>query len=155
MTALFRRVLCLFVAMLINTGLDDAQAADDSTNKTWDGYLGAGIMSIPKYAGSDDKQTLFITLAMLEYGEMAYIHRDRVGVRLWNSDGKKMAFGIAAQPRFGFYAKDGVRLSGMSARHDAAEGGPISNGNCRSCHSAWPILQTGRIRVAATRFASP
>jgi len=80
-------------------------------------------MFMPKYVGSGDKVTRPIPLAMLEYEETAYIHLDRAGVRLWNTDDKKMALGIAAQPRFGFHAKDGSRLTGMSVRRDAIEGG--------------------------------
>ncbi len=125
MTAFFRRVLCLLVVMLIDPGLCGAQTTDESTKKTWDGYLGAGAMFMPKYVGSADKVTRPVPLAMLEYEETAYIHLDRAGVRLWNSDDKKMAFGIAAQPRFGFHAKDGDRLTGMSTRRDAIEGGVV------------------------------
>ncbi len=79
-------------------------------------------MLLPQYVGGANKVARPVPLAMLEYEETAYIHLDRAGVRLWNID-DKMAFGIAAQPRFGFHAKDGNRLTGMSTRRDAIEGG--------------------------------
>lgn len=125
MTASFHRVLCLLVVMLIDPNLCGAQTTDESTKKTWDGYLGAGAMFMPKYAGSSDSKARLVPLAMLEYEETAYIHLDRAGVRLWNTDDKKMAFGIAAQPRFGFHAKDGDRLTGMSTRRTTIEGGAV------------------------------
>jgi len=125
MTAFFRRVLCLLVVVLIDPSLCGAQTAEESAKKTWDGYLGAGAMFMPKYVGSADKVTRPVPLAMLEYEETAYIHLDRAGVRLWNTDDKKMAIGIAAQPRFGFHAKDGDRLTGMPTRRDAIEGGAV------------------------------
>lgn len=123
MTAFFRRGFCLLAVILIDPNFCNAQASDDSTKKTWDGYLGAGAMFMPKYVGGADKVIRLVPLATLEYRETAYIHLDRAGVRLWNTDDKKMAFGIAAQPRFGFHAKDGARLTQMSTRRDAIEGG--------------------------------
>ena len=123
MTTFFGRVLCLLVVMLLDPSLCAAQTTEESAKKTWDGYLGAGAMFMPKYAGSADSKTRLVPLVMLEYEETAYIHLDRAGARLWNTDDKKMAFGIAAQPRFGFHAKDGDRLTGMSTRRDAIEGG--------------------------------
>lgn len=78
---------------------------------------------MPRYTGGGAHETDPIPLAMIEYKETAYIHFDRAGVRLWNSADKKMALGIAAEPRFGFHAGDGARLAGMSTRRDAIEGG--------------------------------
>jgi outer membrane protein len=120
-----RQALCLLAVTLIGLTCCDAQAADESSKKTLDGYLGAGAMSLPKYVGSADQVTRAVPLAMIEYKETIYIQLDRVGVRLWNTDDKKMAFGIAAQPRFGFHANDGARLSGMSTRRDSIEGGAV------------------------------
>ena len=125
MTAFFRRVLCLLVVMLIDPNLCGAQTTEESAKKTWDGYLCAGAMFMPKYVGSADNKARLVPLAMLEYEETAYIHLDRAGVRLWNADDKKMALGIAAQPRFGFHAKDGDRLTGMSIRSSTIEGGAV------------------------------
>ena len=120
-----RPALCLLAVTLIGLTCCDAQAADESGKKTLDGYLGAGAMSLPKYVGSADQVTRAVPLAMIEYKETIYIQLDRVGVRLWNTDDKKIAFGIAAQPRFGFHANDGARLSGMSTRRDSIEGGAV------------------------------
>lgn len=124
MTALGRRVLCLLAGGLIDPNLCGAQATDESTPKSLDGYLGAGPMVQPKYAGSADSETKLMPLANIEYKETAYIYLNRVGVRFWGSRDKKMALGIAAEPRFGFKAGDGERLAGMATRHDAIEGGP-------------------------------
>ena len=122
MSPYLRHAFCLFVAVLMDPSPYGAQA-DEPANKTLDGYLGAGAMFMPKYAGGANKETRLVPLAMIEYEETAYIHLDRAGVRLWNTDDKKMALGIAAQPRFGFRAQDGDRLTGMSTRSDAIEGG--------------------------------
>ncbi len=80
-------------------------------------------MFYPDYTGSASYHTSPIPLAILEYDETYYIHLDRAGVRLWSSEDKSMAFGLAAEPRFGFHARDGVRLSGMATRRDSVEGG--------------------------------
>ncbi|HYA37993.1 MAG TPA: MipA/OmpV family protein [Candidatus Methylomirabilis sp.] len=124
MTAFLRRVLCLVAVGLIDPNLCGAQATDESTHKSLDGYLGAGPMVLPKYVGSADSETNLMPIANIEYKETAYIYLNRVGVRLWSSGDKKMALGIAAEPRFGFKAGDGERLAGMSTRRDAIEGGP-------------------------------
>jgi outer membrane protein len=123
MTVFFHRARYLLAVILISTDPCLAQAVDTPVTKTLDGYLGAGALSMPKYAGGATNNTRFVPLVMGEYEETAYLHLDRAGVRLWHTDDKKIAIGIAAQPRFGFYAKDGDRLAGMSARHDAVEGG--------------------------------
>ena len=123
MTASFRRAFCLPAAILLVPNLCAAQTTDESTHKALNGYLGAGAMFMPQYVDSAASDTRLLPLAMIEYQETAYIHFDRAGVRLWSADDRKMAFGIAAEPRFGYHAENGGRLAGMSTRRDAIEGG--------------------------------
>ena len=61
---------------------------------------------------------------MFEYKETYYVDLMRAGVRLWSSADKKLAFGLVAEPRFGFKAGDGTRLSGMAERRNSIELGP-------------------------------
>jgi len=112
------------LVIVVNTNLCGAQTSEGSSDKPLDGYLGAGAVVFPKYSGSASHQTWPLPLASFEYRDTAYIHINRAGVRFWNTDDKKMALGVAAQPRFGFSANDGSRLSGMSGRRDRIEGGP-------------------------------
>lgn len=123
MSVFARRAWWLLAMALIHPGLCAAQATEQTEPKMLDGYLGAGIIYMSRYTGGAGYETDPIPLAMIEYKETAYIHFDRAGVRLWSSDDKKMAVGIAAEPRFGFHAEDGARLTGMSTRRDAIEGG--------------------------------
>lgn len=123
MTESLRRVFCLLAALLPVLNIGDAQAADVAGTKTLDGYLGAGVIHMSRYTGGAAYETDPIPLAMIEYKGTAYIHFDRAGIRLWNSADRKMALGIAAEPRFGYHAEDGARLAGMSTRRDAIEGG--------------------------------
>jgi outer membrane protein len=118
-----RRASWFLAAALMCPGLSCAQGADQAPVKMLDGYLGAGALYAPRYAGGAGYETKPIPLAMIEYKETAYVHFDRAGVRLWSSRDKTMALGIAAQPRFGFHARDGERLTGMATRRDAIEGG--------------------------------
>jgi MipA family protein len=120
--ALRRCALCLLAAGLIHPEPGVAQTPDADA-KSLDGYLGAGVMVLPRYSGGAGYETIPVPLAMIEYRETAYVHLDRAGVRLWNSRDKTMALGIAAQPRFGFHARDGAPLAGMATRRDAIEGG--------------------------------
>ncbi|MHB8535310.1 MAG: MipA/OmpV family protein [Sulfuricaulis sp.] len=123
MNASSRRALCLLCTMLAVPEICAAQSTDDSTNAGLDGYLGAGALYMSRYTGGTRYETDPIPLAMIDYKETAYIHFDRAGVRMWSSQDKKMALGIAAEPRFGYHAEDGDRLVGMSTRRDAIEGG--------------------------------
>lgn len=125
MIASSRRALCLICIMLAVPDLCAAQTTDDSTHAALDGYLGAGALYMSRYTGGTRYETDPIPLAMIDYKETAYIHFDRAGVRMWSSRDKKMALGIAAEPRFGYHAEDGARLAGMSTRRDAIEGGAV------------------------------
>lgn len=119
------RRLCVMAAFLLAPNLCGAQTMQASTDSPLDGYLGVGALSFPSYAGSSHTQSWLIPIARIEYRETAYIYLDRVGVRLWSNDAKKIAFGVAGETRLGFHAKDDPSLTGMSTRQDAVEGGPI------------------------------
>jgi outer membrane protein len=123
MTALPRRALWLLAVMVIYPNLCSAQTTEQPTKKSLDGYLGAGVISMPKYVGGTDNAPKPVPIAIIEYEETVYVHFDRAGIRLWNSPDRKMALGLAVQPRFGFHPQDGIRLGGMSTRHDSLEGG--------------------------------
>jgi outer membrane protein len=119
-----RRVLCLVAMIMVVPELYGAVTAAPATDSALDGYLGIGAMSTPDYAGSGRNHVWLAPIANFDYDDTFYVHLDRAGVRLWSNDDQNMAFGIAAEPRFGFRATDGSRLTGMQTRHDAIEGGP-------------------------------
>ena len=120
MNAHLCRSLFGIALFLIVSDLCHAQTVE----KLLDGYVGAGAVTMPKYVGSATDTTRALPLLMVDYREMFYIYLDRAGVRLWSTDDKKLGIGIAAEPRFGFHARDGPRLSGMATRRDRIEGGP-------------------------------
>jgi outer membrane protein len=125
MAVFIRWTFCLYVVTLINPITSFAREVDEPPKKTLDGYLGAGVMYLPKYVGSADQVARPVPLVMLEYKDTVYLQLDRVGLRLWSSDENKIAFGIAAQPRFGFHPHDGAALTGMATRRDSVEGGAV------------------------------
>jgi outer membrane protein len=90
----------------------------------WTGYVGAGVASFPRYTGGKGADVSPVPLLMFEYKETYYVDLMRAGVRLWSTDDKKFALGLAAEPRFGFKAKDGGRLAGMAKRRHSIEVGP-------------------------------
>ena len=117
----------LFLPFLLAAALTlcaSASCRAQATEKALDGYIGAGAVTMSRYTGSDENVTRARPLMMFEYRETFYVYLDRAGVRLWSTDDKKVALGIAAEPRFGFRAKDGPRLAGMATRRDRIEGGP-------------------------------
>lgn len=90
----------------------------------WKGYAGGGAITFPKYTGSRASETIAAPLLMFEYKETVYVDLVRAGIRLWSNADRSLAFGIAAEPRFGFRAADGARLAGMATRRDSIEIGP-------------------------------
>ena len=101
-----------------------AQSVPSAAGKAWTGYAGAGIGAFPKYTGGKGMDAVPVPLLLLEYKETYYVDFVRAGVRLWSSDDKKLALGLAAEPRFGFRSADGPRLGGMSTRRHSLEIGP-------------------------------
>lgn len=90
----------------------------------WKGYAGGGAITFPKYTGGRASETIAAPLLMFEYRETVYVDLVRAGIRLWSNADRSLAFGIAAEPRFGFRAADGARLAGMATRRDSIEIGP-------------------------------
>ena len=142
-TAMFASSLCAAQA--------PAKPASD-----WSGYAGVGPIAFPKYTGGKGADTFIAPLLMFEYKETFYVDLVRAGVRLWSSAGKKMAFGLAAEPRFGFKAGDGPRLAGMAARRDSIEAGPSFEWETpvASVNLAWFGDVTGASKGASLRASA-
>ena len=116
--------LCLAgIAQAQSTGAPEAKAAA-APAKDWTGYAGAGALAFPKYVGGKRTEVWPVPLLSFEYKETFYVDLLRAGVRLWSSDDKKVAIGLAAEPRFGFKSNDGSRLTGMNERRLSVEAGP-------------------------------
>lgn len=92
--------------------------------KEWSGYAGAGVLAYPRYVGGKGARTIAAPLLLFEYQETFYVDLVRAGVRLWSSSDRKIALGLAAEPRFGFKSGDGARLAGMAERRLSVEAGP-------------------------------
>lgn len=99
-------------------------AAAPSAKSAWSGTVGLGPMVFPKYTGGNGMRTWLVPLISASYGDTAYIEPLRAGAYLWGSDDRKMALGLAVEPRFGFQARDGARLAGMATRRNSLEVGP-------------------------------
>ncbi|MDB5803286.1 MAG: MltA-interacting MipA [Betaproteobacteria bacterium] len=116
--------LCLAGAVQAqSTGAPQAQAAA-APAKDWTGYVGAGALAFPKYVGGKGTEVWPVPLLQFEYKETVYVDLLRAGVRLWSSEDKKFALGLAAEPRFGYKSGDGSRLAGMAERNLSVEAGP-------------------------------
>ena len=90
----------------------------------WSGTATLGPVIFPKYVGGKGTEVWPLPILSINYDETFYVEIQRVGVYLLASDDKKIGLGLAAEPRFGFSAKDGRLLQGMSKRRDSIEGGP-------------------------------
>lgn len=122
----------------------------------WKGYAGAGAITFPKYSGGRGVQTIAAPVLSFEYRETFYVDLVRAGVRLWSSRDRLLAFGLAAEPRFGFRASDGARLGGMATRRDSLEIGPSLESETRmaSFNLAWLGDTSGQSRGNSVRAAA-
>ena len=114
------------LALALAAGLSSALAQSSSTglSSDWKGHAGAGPVTFPKYTGGRGGETVLAPILSFEYKETLYVDLVRAGVRFWSSDDRKLALGLAAEPRFGYKAGDGARLAGMATRRDSIEAGP-------------------------------
>jgi outer membrane protein len=127
MAILFARGVLLAVLALGFSGWSQAQTlreGDASPDHDWTGYAGVGPFMYPKYTGGKGYFVIPAPLLQVEYKETYYVDLLRAGARLWSSDDKKMAFGLAAEPRFGYHSGDGPLLAGMATRRMSLEAGP-------------------------------
>lgn len=120
------RKLCTVLAILmplLGTSTANADANGASNKPRWSGTAGIGPMVFPKYAGGKGTQTLLLPLVSVSYNDWFYIEPLRAGMYLASSTDRKIAFGVAIEPRFGLRSNDGPRLTGMTTRRDSLEGG--------------------------------
>ena len=115
------------IALCGLSGIASAQSSS-AGNKDWTGYAGVGPIVFPKYTGSKGSETFLAPLLMFEYKETVYVDLVRAGVRIWSSADKKMALGLAAEPRFGFKASDAPSSLAWRRGVTALRPGPASNG---------------------------
>jgi outer membrane protein len=105
-------------------GAQSVSTSNAAPGHDWTGYAGVGPFMYPKYTGGKGFFVIPAPLLQFEYKETYYVDLLRAGARLWSSDDKKMAFGLAAEPRFGFHSGDGPLLAGMAVRRTSLEAGP-------------------------------
>jgi MipA family protein len=120
----------------------------------WNGIAGAGPMTFPKYSGSRDQQTLPLPLLSINYDETFFVEIQRVGVYVLASDDKKMGMALALEPRLGWTAKDGSRLSGMSARKSSIEAGVTFDWEMDHLSISAGLFTDSRIISGASRGTS-
>ena len=121
------KIVSLFAGLFL---ISAAQAGDkiDRTTETIipriKNTYGIGIAMLPKTSGSDQFRVLPLPIINANYADLFYINALTAGVWLFDSDDKRLRFGLAVQPRFGWDAKDGRLTRGMRDRDFAVEMGP-------------------------------
>ena len=124
--AYFLSAFAIRIALIFLTGQIAWHAAPAIAESPtgWNGIAAFGPVVFPKYVGGTGTQVWPIPILSVNYEETFYVEIERVGVYVLASDDKKIGFGLAIEPRFGYSAKDGPRLQGMAKRRDSIEGGP-------------------------------
>ena len=122
--SMVRKTASILVLSVIFIASPAAHAEKDMDSRGWTGTAGAGPIAFPRYVGGKTLRVWPIPLLSINYNDTFYVELQRVGVYLLASEDKKTGLGIAAEPRFGYYAKDGRLLTGMATRRDSLEGGP-------------------------------
>ncbi|MGZ5780734.1 MAG: MipA/OmpV family protein, partial [Burkholderiaceae bacterium] len=119
-----RRILnLLFIILSFAIGNANADTAVSTEKQGWSGIAGVGPMTFSKYTGGTGTQTWLLPLISANYDEIVYIDPLRANVYLGSTSDKKMAWGLAVEPRMGFHASDGAKLAGMATRRNSLEGG--------------------------------
>lgn len=85
---------------------------------------GIGLGVLPKTSGSEEYRALVLPIINANYGDRFYINALQAGVWLLDSEDKRLRFGLAAEARFGWDAKDGRRTRGMEDRDFSIFVGP-------------------------------
>jgi outer membrane protein len=114
----------LLVMGILGASCACAQEQNSSAGSGWTGTLGAAPLVTPKYVGGKSQQVLPVPIAYVAYNDWFYVNLFRAGAYVWGSADRKMAFGFAVEPRLGYHASDGAKLSGMATRKDSLSGGP-------------------------------
>jgi outer membrane protein len=99
-----------------------AQTATNSSG--WHGTLGIGPVFVPKYIGSANLEALPLPIAYVDHADQFYVNLFRAGAYLWSASDKKKGISFAVEPRLGFSANSGVKLTGMETRRGSLQGGP-------------------------------
>jgi outer membrane protein len=126
-SALSRQRCLIAVALLASLAAacpTAASAEREGDAQGWNGSIGAGPAVFPKYVGGATLHLLAIPLISVNYKETVYVELFRAGAVVFASADRKAAFGLAAEPRWGFHSSDGQRLAGMTTRRTSIEGGP-------------------------------
>ena len=90
----------------------------------WEGTAGLGALVVPRYTGGQSQRLVAAPIVDASYKDVVRIELFRATAYLGSSQDRKMGWGLAVEPRFGFHASDGPRLSGLAKRGDSLEGGP-------------------------------
>ncbi len=85
---------------------------------------GIGVAILPKTSGSDEFRAIALPIINANYGDRFYINALQAGVWLFDSDDKRIRFGLATQARFGWDADDGKLTRGMDDRDFTFDLGP-------------------------------
>ena len=154
---MFNRLGALVATLLLTSAASGVAIAgdDDKSGQGWNGAIGFGPMAIPKYTGGKQMQLLPLPLLSINYDETFYIEIQRAGVYVLASDDKKIGLGIAVEPRLGFHANDGSRLTGMATRRNSLEGGLTFDWDFDfiAFSSAWFTDATRSSRGSSMRFS--
>lgn len=113
-------IFCLLLQLVAPTW---AETLPETDNAGWTGAAGIGPIVFPRYTGGKSSQTWLIPLISADYNNLLYIEPLRAGVYAWGSEDRKLGVGLAIEPRLGFKASDGPRLTGMNKRGNSLEGG--------------------------------
>lgn len=118
----WRTVPYILLAILSLQG--NVASGNDAAKPGLNGTAGIGPIMVPRYTGGKSSRTLLVPLVSAAYNDTYRLDLDRGTAYFFSTADKKMGFGLAAEPRYGFHASSGSRLAGMARRRDSLEGGP-------------------------------
>lgn len=118
----------ILLSVLVLPRLVNAESRIDRETETpmprAQNLYGIGLGILPKTSGSEEYRGMVLPIINANYADRFYINALQGGVWLLDSDDKRLRFGLSAEAKFGWDAKDGRRTQGMQDRDFSIFVGP-------------------------------
>lgn len=120
----------------------------------WEAGIGAALLNMPDYRGSDERRTLLLPYPYLIYrGDILQVERERISGRLFQTDRVLLDFSLSGN--IPVKSKDNSARSGMPDLDPIAEVGPSLNVTLAEERGAYRLGLTLPLRaVFSTDFSS-
>lgn len=127
MTMICHRILWVGMCLTSLSGVAAESQLDRQTETPIpraQNLYGIGVGVLPKTSGADEYRAMVLPIINANYADRFYINALQAGVWLLDAEDQRLRFGLSAEAKFGWDAKDGDRTRGMQDRDFSIFVGP-------------------------------